>query len=173
MQKRKRIYLLNPTVIKQQRIHLRVSYSYCWCQAELFFSFQTVETERETNWTKNWSLSVLFLLCVSVVGLERSLTSPYLTIARLWMCFKFSLSNEIEKNSERALESFYVFMRPWTYVNMWTVHTLNGLRPMRVFRRVVYDNSRCMERDTKKNTSKEIDKQTNKCVYGTKSTHGV
>lgn len=38
MQKRKRIYLLNPTVIKQQRIHLRVSYSYCWCQAELFFS---------------------------------------------------------------------------------------------------------------------------------------
>lgn len=28
MQKRKRIYLLNPNVIKQQRIHLRVSYSY-------------------------------------------------------------------------------------------------------------------------------------------------
>lgn len=39
---------------------------------------------------------------MSVVGLERSLTLPYLTIARLWMCFKFSLSNEIEKTaSER------------------------------------------------------------------------
>lgn len=161
MQKRKRIYLLNPTVIKQQRIHLRVSYSYCWCQAELFFSVSNRrDRERETNWTKNWSLSVLFLLCVSVVGLGRSLTLPYLTIARLWMCFKFSLSNEIEKNSERALESFYVFMRPWTYVNMWTVHTLNGLRPMRVFRRVVYDNSRCMEREIRKKYV-ERNRQTN------------